>query len=1011
MEQKPLLVFGPFRMEPDNAIFSHDGTTAHLPPRDFALLQFLLANRGRLLTKDELVEAVWGHRFVSDSALKGRINALRKVLADDPKTPRYIETVARRGYRFIAEVTEAHEPGPSRRPLMPYQPWENPGMVHWVGRTRELAFLETTWQRAQRGERRVVFISGEAGIGKSTLLDMFLNRVADPASSVVRARCVELYGAGEPFLPLLEALEKHCRSASGPDLIAHLRAKAPTWLIQMSSVLAPAELEPLRQDVLGAGEARMLREGAEVFEGLGSETPLILVLEDLHWCDPATLALVSWLAHRHAPARLLVLGTYRPLDALLAKHPMRVLQQDLMMRGLCAELELPWLGKPETRDYLQAKCPGAETEASLLPYIYRRTEGHPLFMANFVDYLLEQGHLLHAENRWVFLDPEAQSNLGIPNNVVQMIEIQLDRFSGPEQWLLETASAIGVEWSVALLARVAERELSELEQWCQMLARRGEMIKFLGIAEWPDGTIAGRFGFRHSLYLEVAYRRIGPGREVQLHGQIGACLEEAYGDRARTIAAELAVHFEKGRKGPQAVKYLRMAAEGASRRYANREAMGYIDRARTLIDLLPKAERHRTRLELLFTHGMLSRNVDDMEGAVRDFSAILALAAETGERPFEVKAMIELCRVYFWIDRPRCLALAEEAVQRSRGVTDEMTEAQIRGSCAAWRIHLRGWTDQDARDCRRATEMARATGTPEWLSSRLTLEATLEFFRSNFRSVIELTRTGMNMAQTVGDAYQYMVCLSYRILSLLHYGEWGEARRQIAEALKMAERNGNVLAATAFRIEDAWLHELAQDHAGALRRCETALDQIRESRDPYTTIFGQIILGRIHMSLGEHLHAARCFDRISRFLDENDGIMDWNLRLLFHQSHGECLLAQGRFEEAGRQAEQLCQLAALPPDPTYSAFGAHLSAEIAMAQGNLDLAEEHIQHAAALLENIESPLAAWKVHETAATLAGRRGHRTLLEAHRTRRTAIIQGLAESLEQNDPLRGFLAMASS
>jgi predicted ATPase len=179
-----------------------------------------------------------------------------------------------------------------------------------------------------------VFIAGEAGIGKTTLVDAFAAQVA-PAEAVWfgRGQCIEQYGAGEAYLPLLGALGQLGRGPDGVRLVDLLHQQAPSWLLQMPALLPTTEYEELQRRSSGSTRERMLRELAEAMETLTSERPLVLLLEDLHWSDYATLDWLALVARRRAEARLLVLGTYRPADAIARAHPIRPLTQELQRHG------------------------------------------------------------------------------------------------------------------------------------------------------------------------------------------------------------------------------------------------------------------------------------------------------------------------------------------------------------------------------------------------------------------------------------------------------------------------------------------------------------------------------------------------------------------------------------------------------------------------------------------------------------------------------------------------------
>lgn len=188
-----------------------------------------------------------------------------------------------------------------------------------MGRENALAQLHEWLAKALRGERQIVFVSGEAGIGKTALIQAFMASVQNRTElRLTYGQCIEQYGAGEAYLPLLEAANRLCRAPGGQRIIAALQKSAPTWLAQMPGLLNVSEFETLQRRIYGFTHERMLREMSEAVEMNTSKRGLVVVLEDLHWCDTATLEWLSYIAHRREPARLLVIGTYRLVKCLRA---------------------------------------------------------------------------------------------------------------------------------------------------------------------------------------------------------------------------------------------------------------------------------------------------------------------------------------------------------------------------------------------------------------------------------------------------------------------------------------------------------------------------------------------------------------------------------------------------------------------------------------------------------------------------------------------------------------------
>jgi predicted ATPase/class 3 adenylate cyclase len=470
-----------------------------------------------------------------------------------------------------------------------------------VGRDAELMQLQGYIERAARGERQIVFVTGEPGIGKTTVVNAFVENFRGQKDfRLTYGQCVEHYGAGDAYLPLLEAAHRLCRSPGGERIIAALQKHAPTWLSQMPGVLSATEFDALQQRVQGFTHERMLREMAEALEVHTAKRGIVVILEDLHWSDTATLEWLAYTARRREPAKLLILGTYRPTEVLTSAHPLRGVAQELQASGLCEEVRLAPLTEDAVEQYLSRRFTTAALPTGLSQTIYRRTGGNPLFIVNMVDYLARQGVMVEEGGKWTVQAATAEAvEQGVPDTLRQLIERQIDRLHEAEQRMLEVASVAGVEFTAAAVAAGLQFTVDEVEEGCEKLARRGQLIHEQGVEEWPDGTVGSRYRFLHALYQNVLYERTAPGRRVRLHKQIGERREAAFGERAGEIATELAVHFEKGREMRRAISYLERAGRNALQRSANTEAVRHLTHALTLLARLPVSEE-RTRQELVF---------------------------------------------------------------------------------------------------------------------------------------------------------------------------------------------------------------------------------------------------------------------------------------------------------------------------------------------------------------------------------------------------------------------------
>jgi DNA-binding winged helix-turn-helix (wHTH) protein/predicted ATPase len=568
-----------------------------LRPKAAAVLGCLVAHAGELVSKRELLETVWPEGFVGDAALTVCVNELRQTFGDNPRQPRFIATAHRRGYRFIAAALSQRPAAAGRAERA----------LPFVGRAAELELLEGWWKLASAGERQVVFVAAQAGVGKSALVDVFVDRVrASPQALIGRGQCVEQFGGSEPYLPVLDALYGLGRGPAGGHVRGVLRSVAPAWLLQLPGLNDPADLDKLRVRTLGASSERMLREIGDALTALSARRPLVLVCEDAHVSDRSTTELLAYLARRREPARLLVLCTYRPAEVAVQAHPLRHVVQDLRGRGRCRYLALELLGHQAIAEFLAQRLAPRRQADALVDEIYGRTNGNALFLTTLADYLIDHDLLVESVDGLRALRP--LGHLGVPETMVEFIEHQLSELVPLDRSLVEVAAAVGVDFTVDAVLAGARHErpnltAAEVEDRFAGLTRDVGLLTEVELAEWPDGTITGRYRFHHALYQEVLYHAMAPARRVAIHRRVGERLAAAYGDRADEIAVELAMHAERGHDLPQAVRHLAAAGETALRRAAHREALDDATRGLEVLERTDAVgDRAAVELRLRMTH-------------------------------------------------------------------------------------------------------------------------------------------------------------------------------------------------------------------------------------------------------------------------------------------------------------------------------------------------------------------------------------------------------------------------
>lgn len=999
--QTTYLEFHPFRLDKTNAILWRNDQVVPLRPKNFAMLCYLAERSGTLVTKDELLDAVWQRRFVGEAVLKVCINEVRRALGDNVSAPRYLLTVPRRGYRFIAPVTEVKSPEEAEEVICAVFPknQRSDKAAYWIDRASPQARLLASWQKSLEGSRQVVFVTGESGIGKSTLIEMFLSAISSQNPGVLRMRCIERFGQGEALLPMIEAIEKRCNAPEGRKLVELLYRHAPVWLAQLPSVLRPEERVALQQEIFGASRERMVREGCELLETL-SKAPLILVLEDLHWSDHATLDFLSLLAQRHVTAYLMVLATYRPVDASQQVHPVTEVHRDLQLRGFCSEVALEPFSRNEVKHYLTRRCPGINIPDSISQSLFIRTGGHPLFISNLIEYLIDQ-------HQWSPLSQQIAIDTALPETIRRVIEREIERLSPDEQRVLTVASVTGMRFSVSLLCNVLGMEIAEADRCCDALARRGQILVPDGMEQSAKGVVASYYAFRHALYLEVFYQRLSPSETIRMHLRIGECLEEAYGEQNVEHAGELALHFENGWDWLRAIRYLVQAADNSTKRFANRQAHDYLKRAVRMIERLPGEQQAKTSISLLKQSAAVRRSMGDMAGAKTDLEKMLAVAKALGDGREQAVGLLELSRVLVLLNRLECLEFAEQAVSASAALEDKVFHSIVKGMWGGLNLLLRPWREDYSAACHESMAAVRATGNPLALHSRLTQHIYVELLASNYQAAATTAVEALALSRIMGDGYMFIAGHYYYGLTLLHKGEWGRLRETAEQSRRAFEgHDAGLLLRLHRHILMGWLHVVSGDFSRAKAYCEEALSEGVGAWADFVSVHCSAILGKALHGLKDYAGAIRCFDAF--FQAEKNNALPIFSNYFFPACFGvgETWLALGKLDKARRYAQRLYDLSSGPSERTYLALSHRLFAEIAIVEESWDEAHSHITEALEIVENAEIPLAAWKVYATGEKLHYRRDDVKRMGYYRSKKQDEIDQLLDSLQPSDPLRKHL-----
>jgi DNA-binding winged helix-turn-helix (wHTH) protein/predicted ATPase len=865
------LRFGRFCLHPSRGL-TRGTTEVRVTPKSLAVLYLLAQRAGEVVSKEDLFHSVWPGTAVSDAALTSCIQELRRALGDNARRPRFIETLHRRGYRFIART---HSPQPETVALSPraLQPDDEAPVV---GRGAVLEAMREAYAAAEAGARQVLFVSGEPGIGKTAVVAEFVTRIArDMGATTASGQCLEHYGAYEPYQPILDALTRLCRQGNTSDVIPLLQQHAPSWVAQLPAALFPAR--STRRVPAGTTPERMLRELNDALEAISLRRPLLLWIEDLHWSDPSTLDWVGAFAARPEPARVLLVATFRSADAADTTHPLRELAVRLRVKRLCREIALEGLDEAAVTEYIGSRYPAAagssDRHAHLARIVHERTGGNPLFVSTVLSDLARRGVLVRRDGAWTTEGVVQASDLVVPDDIRLMIERQIECLPSTDQRVLEIASVAGATFSSAAVAAGGHLSLGEVEPRLAALARGHRFLRQADPIEWPDGTVAAGFAFLHALYREVLYQRIPAGYRAELHREIGTCEERAYGSRAAEIAAELAMHFEAGRDAERAIACFQQAADNARRRNAYKEARLQYERALALVPRIADA-RQRTETELPLRIGLGGVIVAMQGWAARDvedtYLRAQALCRELGETPRLFPALWGLW-LFHW--GRGTLDAAEDLSSRLLAVAEQSGERTLRLQAhhAAWATTFsRGdfkaaqrhaASGQTMYDATQDTALAAVYGGHDACACAHQFSARALAFLGRTGEAVEQSHESIRHAAALGDPFSLAIAHVFAAAVDHARRDPASTREHVLAATRIAEDQD-------FRLLQAWASVFAGWAKVEEGCCEEGLRQIQQGVTDALATGSKQFVSHFLGILAESRLRAGAYDEGLRAIDE-----------------------------------------------------------------------------------------------------------------------------------------------
>jgi tetratricopeptide (TPR) repeat protein len=570
--------------------------------------------------------------------------------------------------------------------------------IELVDRVEPLRQLKELLDSAAAGKGHIIFISGEAGIGKTRLAREMEHITQKKGATYLYGRCLSLTGS-DPYLPFLDALRAYARSTGGQDRQDTIAQSAggfeaggmdgpmPVGLMGVSELFGQdgaeergardkGRMEALWRVDAGRERDRIYEAISSALLGIAAERPIVLFLDDFQWADSASLQLLMYLSHGVQDARALILCAYRfdeILDVDGKPHPLRDVLYRMQRERIFGLIPLEHLTRADTNEMLVRLLGTGELPDMFVDKIFDRTNGNPYFIEELVKDLVAKGHIETRDGGWTSrVDLDA---LRLPQSIRAIISEKLSRFDPKTQRTLEMAAILGLEFQLEVLQAVSdEKEEALVDQLDRLLK-----AKILREDSRGDQVV---YRFTDNVVRSLLDEGLSTAKKRLLHRKAAAAMEKRYGQSPGEKVYALAHHFNLGGDQAKSLRYMHMAGSRAFKALALEEASGYFRTAVKATDGLERsAENLSLRMECLLSLANIHTTSGDIEGALKGLDEVISVAGETGNDrllaiAYERKAFIALRRA----DLVTADALLEKALRIYTDLKD--VEGQARTLCS-----------------------------------------------------------------------------------------------------------------------------------------------------------------------------------------------------------------------------------------------------------------------------------------------------------------------------------------
>jgi len=861
-----------------------------------------------------------------------------------------------------------------------------------VGRDQETERLRQHLDSALNGKGITVFVRGEVGVGKTRLVNEFLNLVKKMGIKVLSGWC--LSEAAVPYFPFTEAFNTYISTISDEKVKSTMTKELGItgWLRGPKFIQEPKARELFSTPQIERD--RTFEAVARVLLQLSAKEPLVLFLDDLQWADHLSLALLHYLSRKCRNSRLLIIGTYRPEEIVPTKeerlHPLEETIFSMSREDLLTKMDLNRLKRDDFPEFLRSIFRSSINE-EFLEKLYEETEGNPLFALETLNLLVDEGFLSEREGQWILTAPTEK--IGIPSKVHDVIVRRIARLRREEKKVLDLAAVCGYSFSPDTLCRILALDIADVLETLVEIEERHRLIRS------ADST----FEFTHQKIREVMYVNLPGELRRVYHLKTASCLEQVLAEKISDgYVADLALHYVEGGAPEKAFEYLFKLGEKAVNIYANVQAIEYLSKALEATQKTTSLATDENLAKIYKLKGIAWRHQDERTKAINDFNLMLQNAININDEAMIAEAHYWLGNTYqpYFGEMDEAMRHLTAAVEMARKIDNKPLEARsLRaiGNTLMWGVtpdtmdEGRMRLEESSRICKEIGDKVTEASILHSLGMYYNWKGEFDRAKENLKEALALEEEVGVIPRTIGNLWSLSMILAGN-------GEYNDAISTGQKCLQLARDSGLWTNVSIVLNTLGWIYHDLSNIELAIKYNNEAIEIARAHQKGLASggVPASLLnLGMDYLYKNDYENAEKYFKEVSSLLHQHQGAW-WRGEIHILLGRGEISLAKGDYAQALKSAEDSLAISKKADAKKYIAKGLKLRAEALEKTGNLEEATELMENALKLAQQMGNPPLLWQIHHSFGFLLEKLGDSQKANEHHAEAIALIEATASKL---------------